>query len=151
MRTIGVRKQVAPTEYFDEVVALSALNTYLPRCDWLVLACPLNAETRRLLDSRRIALLPHSAGVVNIARGELIDEPALIHALQNGSLGWAFLDVFAVEPLAQDSPLWALPNVLVSPHNAGASSGTYARGVGIFLDNLQYYVHSEPLQNEAYQ
>ena len=151
MRTIGVRKQVAPTEHFDDVVALRALDRHLPNCDWLLLACPLNAETRGLIDARRLALLPHSAGVVNIARGELIDEPALINALQNGTLAWAFLDVFAVEPLAHDSPLWALPNVLVSPHNAGASSGTYARGVGIFLDNLQHYVHSEPLQNEASQ
>jgi phosphoglycerate dehydrogenase-like enzyme len=104
MRTIGVRKQVGPTTHFDEVVALSALDSYLPRCDWLILACPLNAETRGLIDARRLALLPRSAGVVNIARGELIDEPALISALQSGTLGWAFLDVFAVEPLAHDSP-----------------------------------------------
>ena len=149
MRTVGVRRSDAPVEHFDRMLPISQLDTALPACDWLVLACPLTPETRGLMDRRRLALLPRSAGLVNVARGELIDEPALADALAGGRLRCAYLDVFAVEPLPKDSPLWGLPNVLISPHNAGASTGTYARGVEIFLRNLSSYARSEPLENEA--
>jgi phosphoglycerate dehydrogenase-like enzyme len=149
MTTIGVRKRVQPTAHFDEVHALSEIDALLPRCDWLVLACPLNAETRGLMDARRVALLRPSAGFVNIARGEIVDEAALADALGAGRLGHAYLDVFVTEPLARESPLWKLPNVMISPHNAGASSGTYARGVEIFLRNVDNYVNGRALENEA--
>lgn len=149
VRTVGVRRRVAPTPHFDEVIALSTLDARLPGCDWLVLACPLVPETRGLVDARRLALLPHTAGLVNIARGEIVDEDALARALAAGALMGAFLDVFLVEPLPKASPLWGLPNVIVSPHNAGASSGTYARGVEIFLRNLEHYLRDEPMENEA--
>lgn len=150
VKTIGVRRSAAPMEYFDRMLPLSGLDTVLPGCDWLVLACPLAPETRGLMDRRRLALLPHTAGLANIARGELVDEPALVEALASDRLRCAYLDVFTVEPLPQDSPLWGLPNVLISPHNAGASRGTYARGVEIFLRNLSSYLRSQPLENEAY-
>ena len=149
MRTVGIRRRAAPAPHFDEVLAPSALDAQLPKCGWLVLACPLSAETRGMIDARRLALLPRTAGFVNIARGELVDETALAAALGNGRLRCAYLDVFTAEPLARDSPLWRLPNVLISPHNAGASTGTYARGVEIFLRNLDAYVHGKPLENEA--
>src|SRR6185295_14352182 len=128
---------------------LSQLDSVLPACDWLVLACPLVPETRGLMDRRRLALLPRTAGLANIARGELADESALAEALAGGRLRCAYLDVFTVEPLPQESPLWGLPNVLISPHNAGASTGTYARGVEIFLRNLASYLRAQPLENEA--
>ena len=149
MKTIGIRRHAAPAPYFDEVLPPSALDTQLPKCGWLVLACPLSAETRGMIDARRLALLPPTAGFVNIARGEIVDEAALIEALSNGRLRCAYLDVFTQEPLPTDSPLWRLPNVLVSPHNAGASTGTYARGVEIFLRNLDAYLRGKPLENEA--
>src|SRR5450759_2405907 len=136
-------------EHFDQVQALSALDTLLPGCDWLILACPLVPETRNLLDARRLALLPRTAGLINIARGEIIDEAALTDALSDGRLHCAYLDVFTVEPLAPESPLWGLPNVLISPHNAGASAGTYARGVEIFLGNLGCYLAGQALKNET--
>src|SRR5262249_17333860 len=118
MRTIGIRRSQAPLEHFDRIAPLSALDTLLPQCDWLVLAAPLVAERRGLMDRRRLALLGPGAGLVNVARGELIDEPALADALANGRLRCAYLDVFTVEPLPKDSPFWRLPNVLISPHNA---------------------------------
>jgi len=149
MKITGIRRSSAPAEHFDRVLPLTMLDTVLPTCDWLVLACPLVPETRGLMDRRRLALLPRSAGLANIARGELIDEPALAEALAGGRLRCAYLDVFTVEPLPRESPLWGLPNVLISPHNAGASTGTYARGVEIFLRNLQSYLRSQPLENEA--
>lgn len=149
MQTLGIRRRVAPAEHFDQVLPLSALDSVLPKCDWLVLACPLAPQTHGLIDARRLALLPRTAGLVNIARGEIVDEAALTDALSNGRLRCAYLDVFAAEPLASASRLWGLPNVLISPHNAGASAGTYARGVEIFLRNLDGYLGGRPLENEA--
>jgi D-2-hydroxyacid dehydrogenase (NADP+) len=149
VRTVGIRRSLTPAPHFDEVIALTDLDERLPTCDWLVLACPLVAQTRGLIDARRLALLPKSAGLVNIARGEIVDEAALARALAEGALMGAFLDVFLLEPLPKGSPLWKLPNVIVSPHNAGASSGTYARGVEVFLRNLERYLRNEPMENEA--
>ena len=149
MQTIGIRRHAAPSPHFDEVLPPSALDALLPKCGWLVLACPLTPETRGMIDARRLALLPRTAGFVNVARGEIVDETALAAALSNGRLRCAYLDVFMQEPLARDSPLWRLPNVLISPHNAGASTGTYARGVEIFLRNLDAYLRGKPLANEA--
>ncbi len=149
MKTVGIRRHAAPAPHFDEVLAPSALDAQLPKCGWLIIACPLSAETRGMIDARRLALLPHTAGFVNIARGEIVDEAALTAALSNGRLRCAYLDVFVQEPLARASPLWRLPNVLISPHNAGASNGTYARGVEIFLRNLDAYLNGRPLENEA--
>jgi phosphoglycerate dehydrogenase-like enzyme len=149
LKTTGIRRSSAPSEHCDRVLPLSQLDTVLPACDWLVLACPLTAETRGLMDRRRLALLPAGAGLANVSRGEVIDEPALAEALAAGKLRCAYLDVFAVEPLPVESPLWGLSNVLISPHNAGASTGTYARGVEIFLRNVANYLQSRPLENEA--
>jgi phosphoglycerate dehydrogenase-like enzyme len=149
MKTIGIRRNQAPLEYFDRIAPLSGLDTLLPQCDWLVLAAPLVPETRNLMDRRRLALLKPTAGIANVARGELIDETALAEALASRRLRCAYLDVFTMEPLPADSPLWRLPNVLISPHNAGASTGTYGRGVEIFLRNLESYLSRKPLVNEA--
>jgi phosphoglycerate dehydrogenase-like enzyme len=149
MKTIGIRRNAAPAEHFDQVLPPPALDGLLPACDWLVIACPLAPETRNLIDARRLALMKPSTGIANIARGEIIDEAALADALRAGRLRHAYLDVFHTEPLPAESPLWALPNVLISPHNAGASTGTYARGVEIFLRNLSNYLNTRPLENEA--
>ncbi len=149
MRTIGLRRQAQPAEFFDEVRGLEAIDTVLPRCDWLVLACPLNAQTRGLMDARRLALLPRGAGLVNIARGEIVDEAALIESLASGHLLGAYLDVFAKEPLPPESPLWTLPHVLMTPHSASASLGTRQRGAELFLRNLQAYLQGAALESEA--
>ena len=149
MKTIGIRRSVAPANYFDQMLPPTALDGLLPACDWLVIACPLAPETRNLIDARRLALMKPTAGIANIARGEIVDEAALVAALQAGRLRHAYLDVFHTEPLPAESLLWRLPNVLISPHNAGASTGTYARGVEIFLRNLDSYLTGRVLENEA--
>jgi D-2-hydroxyacid dehydrogenase (NADP+) len=149
VHTIGLRRQVQPAPYFDEVLGLEAIDGLLPRCDWLVLACPLNEQTRHLVNARRLALLPHGAGLVNIARGEIVDEAALIAALESGHLLGAYLDVFAQEPLPPGSPLWTLPNVLMTPHSASASLGTRQRGAALFLRNLRAYLQGAPLESEV--
>ncbi len=112
------------------------LDELLPRADWLLLACPLTDRTRGLVGARQLQLLPPHAHLVNVARGEVVDEPALIAALQGGRIAGAFLDVFAREPLPADSPLWSLPNVIATPHCAGFSTGNEGRVARLFLEHL---------------
>jgi phosphoglycerate dehydrogenase-like enzyme len=109
----------------------------LPRTDWLVLACPLTEQTRGLVSAAHLAALPQGAHLINVARGEVVDELALIAALQSGHLAGAYLDVFAQEPLPAASPLWAMPQVIVTPHCAGFSDGNAQRVAQMFLDQLQ--------------
>jgi phosphoglycerate dehydrogenase-like enzyme len=149
VRVIGVRRHAVETEHVDEIHTPDQLASLLPQCDWLTLACPLTDETRGLFDAAMLARLPRGARVINISRGEIVDEPALIAALQSEHLGGAYLDVFAQEPLPADSPLWDMPNVFVSPHNASASAGNDARINAIFLDNLKRWRRNEPLVNEV--
>lgn len=150
VRVIGVRRNVAPAENFDEVRHLSELDALLPTCDWLVLACPLSDDTRGLMDERRFRLLPKHAGFVNMSRGEVVDEAALTRVLASGHLRGAYLDVFTHEPLTAESPLWTMPNVIITPHNSSTGTGNYRRGVEIFLRNLEAYLRGEAvLENEV--
>ncbi len=149
LRVIGVRRSAAKTPHVDELRTPAELDAVLARCDWLVIACPLTPETRNMVDAALLAKLPDGARVMNIGRGEIVDEPALIAALESGRLGGAYLDVFAQEPLPADSPLWTLPNVLVTPHNSAASAGNDARVNAIFLDNLTRWQRQQPLVNEV--
>jgi len=119
------------------------------RADVIVNATPLTPETRGLVDAAAIAALPKGARVINVARGEIVDEPALIEALRSGHLAGAYLDVFETEPLPPESPLWELPNVLVTPHNSSAAAGNDARVLEIFLDNLARWHRGAPLVNEV--
>jgi D-2-hydroxyacid dehydrogenase (NADP+) len=152
LHVIGLRRTPGkPHEAADETHAYAALPQLLPRCDWVVLACPLTSETRRIINAGTLALLPRGARLINVCRGGVVDEAAVIEALKSGQLGGAHLDVFEQEPLPPDSPLWSLPNVIVSPHNAQASAGNDARAMQIFLDNLPKWARGEPLRNEQPQ
>ncbi len=136
LRVVVVRRSSASCGPGVQSVAAPALHQVLPSADWLVLACALTPETRGMIGARELALLPAHCGVINVSRGDVVDESALIDALRKGHLGGAYLDVFAREPLPEDSPLWDLPNVLVTPHSAGFSDGNEERVADIFLDNL---------------
>jgi phosphoglycerate dehydrogenase-like enzyme len=129
------------------VIGLDAMNDALPEMDALVLCCPLTSETRGLLDARRLRLLPRGAIVVNIARGPLIDEDAMVGALADGHLGGACLDVFVAEPLPGDSPLWGMSNVIVSPHSASTVENENALITELFCDNLRRWLGGQPLRN----
>ena len=129
--------------------AVHAASQLLPQADWLVLCCPLSAETRYLVDRRRSRCCRAAPHVVNVARGDVVDEDALIAALRSGALAGAYLDVFAHEPLPSDSPLWTLPNVIVTPHSAGFSDGNEERVARMFLDNLGRWARGEPLAGLA--
>jgi phosphoglycerate dehydrogenase-like enzyme len=139
----------AATPPAAETVSYERLGEVLPRADWLVLACPLSERTRGLVDAAALARLPAGARLVNVARGEVVDEAALIDALQTGAVAGAFLDVFAQEPLPAVSPLWELPNVIVTPHTAGHSDGNERRVAAIFLDNLRRWAQGQPLLNRV--
>jgi glyoxylate/hydroxypyruvate reductase len=131
----------------DELHEAERLDEILPRLDALVLSTPHTSSTHRLIDARRLALLRPGALLVNIARGDVVEEPALIEALRSGRLGMAALDVFQEEPLPPQSPLWDLPNVLVSPHSASTVEHENVRIVDLFCDNLRRYLAGQQLRN----
>lgn len=150
LRVIGVRRSpLRPEDQVDALYPPQQLDSLLPQADWLVIATPLTAQTRGLINASRLAALPQGARVINVGRGEIIDEPALISQLQSGHLGGAYLDVFATEPLPTDSPLWQLPNVLISPHNSAAAQGNEERVYQLFLKILSALHRGVPLTNLA--
>jgi phosphoglycerate dehydrogenase-like enzyme len=147
LKLIVVRSSSRSAAAGIETVAYESLRDVLPRADWLLLACPLTDRTRGLVDARALAVMPAGAGLVNVARGEVVVERELVAALQAGRLAKAYLDVFETEPLPADSPLWALENVILTPHCAGQSDGNNARIAGIFLDNLRRRLAGQPMVN----
>lgn len=133
---------------FARVVGVEALEDVLAEADVLVLAAPLTAVSRGVMDARRLALLPHGAIVVNVARGALLDDDALVAALDAGRLRGAALDVFPEEPLSAGHACWAHPRVLVTPHISGVSPAHHwERALGLFEDNWRRWVAGEPLRN----
>ena len=148
MRTLGLRRSPAPCEGVDEVrTGPEGLAPLLARSDYVVLAAALTGETRALIGADQLARMKPDAWLVNIAWGGLVDEPALIAALQAGRIGGACLDVFAQEPLPPDSPLWDLPNVYVAPHDSsGGTAVLRRRQADLFLENLRRFDRGEPLQ-----
>lgn len=118
--------------------------------DWIILAAPSTGDTRAILGAAEFAAMKPGAGIVNIARGELIDQPALIAALKHEHVGGAFLDVTTPEPLPADHPLWAAPNCIVTMHMAGRSqTSMFPRAAARFVDNLHRYMRGEPLLHEV--
>jgi glyoxylate/hydroxypyruvate reductase A len=130
-----------------ELSDVDRLEEVLPGTEVLVLCTALTPETENLISAERIALLPEGAAVVNISRGQVIDEDALIDALRSGRLGGAALDVFREEPLPADSPLWDLDNVLISPHSASTVESENATLTALFIENLARYRAGEALLN----
>jgi phosphoglycerate dehydrogenase-like enzyme len=126
---------------------LTQLDDVLSRADWVASALPLNSDTERIFNADRFARMKKGARFINVGRGELCDEDALITALQSGHLAGAGLDVFAVEPLPSESPLWDMDNVIVTPHSSGTSGRSGSRAAHIFLSNFEHWVKGEPLTN----
>jgi phosphoglycerate dehydrogenase-like enzyme len=147
LQIVVVRSSVTPAGEGIETVDFESMGQVLPRADWLVLACPLTEKTRGLVDARALAAMPRGASLVNVARGEVVVERELIAALRSGQIASAYLDVFETEPLAKDSPLWEMENVIVTPHCAGQSDGNNARIAGIFVDNLGRRLAGRPMVN----
>lgn len=150
LKVIGIRRSPQrPGDPVDELHPPQKLAELLPRADWLIIASPLTAETRGLVNADLLARLPRGAHIINIGRGEIIDEAAMIEALRAGQLGGAYLDVFEKEPLPAESPLWDLPKVIISPHNSAAASGNDERVYRMFVANLEQWHQKQALTNEV--
>ena len=149
MRTMGFRRQQKPVDSVDEVLTgPEGLSRLVEESDYIVLAAALTEGTRQVLGKEQIAQLKNTAWVINIARGALIDQEALTIALQERRIGGACLDVFTQEPLPTDSPLWDLPNVLITPHDShGGGQALAKRRKEVFIDNLRRFAAGEPLEN----
>jgi phosphoglycerate dehydrogenase-like enzyme len=149
MRVTAIRRKLTEPKpaFVDRIAGPEHLADALRGCDVLVIAAPSIAETDRMISAEGLALLNHGAIVINVARGKIIDEAALIAALQSGYLGGAVLDVFEREPLDPQSPLWALPNVIISPHVSGVRPDHWDDVIDLFGENLQRFERAEPLLN----
>ena len=124
-----------------------ALASMASECDFLVLTVPLTPETRGMVNAKVLDSMKSSAYLIDVSRGGVVDQGALVEALKEGKIAGAALDVYPVEPLPESSPLWELPNVILSPHVAGTSGEYLARAADLFAENLRRYVANEPLLN----
>lgn len=152
MRIIGVDPMLPESEKPDYVEKLvrpdkSQLHEALSEADLVAICCPLTKQTYHMFGEAEFSRLKPTAYVINIARGKIIDEPALIKALKEKKIAGAGLDVFEQEPLPKESELWDLPNVIVTTHSAGGSPQTTQRGVDILCENLKRFVSGQPLIN----
>jgi phosphoglycerate dehydrogenase-like enzyme len=146
MRVTGIRSTPQPHPACERVVGIEALDEVLPETEFLLLSCPLTPATRKILDRRRIGLLPRGAGVVNIGRGPLIEQDALCDALDAGALAGAILDVFDPEPVPSDDRIWTTRNTVMTPHVSVDDEVTYIpRSLDIFFANLAAFERGEPL------
>ena len=147
MRVTGMRRSDAPLPDVDKVFERAGLHAMLREADFLVLAAPHTPETEGMIGEAELAVMKPTAVLINIGRGALVDEDALIRALEEKRLAGAALDVLREEPPPQDSPLWEMPNVIISPHSASTVTQENARITEIFCDNLRRYLSGQPLRN----
>jgi phosphoglycerate dehydrogenase-like enzyme len=148
MDVLALRRTASGSSAPVQPIARGDLRAVIPSLDALVVTCPLTRETFHLVGREELRSLAPTAVVVNVGRGAVIDEAALVDVLMEGRIAGAALDVFESEPLRSDSPLWGLPNVLVTPHTATGSFDENRLIVELFLDNLARYVAGQPLENQ---
>lgn len=143
---LGARRR-GDSPFEDGVSSGDTWRAQLGQADFVVLALPATPETRGILGAQELAAMKAGAWLINVARGSLVDEDALVDALSSGHLGGAALDAFQVEPLPRAHPFWTLPNVLLSPHSSWRSSRLDEREVTLFSDNLQRFIDGDRLRN----
>ncbi len=148
-RVIGVRRSASSAPYADEICPMDRLGDKLGDADVIVLCCPHSSETDRLVDAAFLARVKPGAVLVNVARGGVVEDAALLAALDSGRVGTAVLDVFDPEPLPRSSPYWKHPAVRLTGHCSFAGNGTRARADDLFIANLPRYVAGEALVNEV--
>jgi len=147
MHVIGVREHPERgASGAHEVVGYDALDSALARADFVVLAAPLTERTRHLIDDRRLQVLKPTAFLINVSRGALVDEAALVTALRERRIAGAALDVFEQEPLSRWSPLWKMPQVLITPHTAFLTENVWQRHYEVFAANLKRFLAGQPLE-----
>ena len=149
MRVIGVRRRVEPVPGIERIVPPERLAEVAAEADYLAIAAPLTPATRGAVSREVIGRMKQTAWIVNIARGAIVDEDALVDALRDGRLGGAGLDTLTVEPLPPDHPLWTLQNVIITPHSSNSSPRVRERTLALFVENLRRFKASEPLLNRV--
>lgn len=147
MTVLGVRARPKATRHVHEVGGVDALPGFLARADYVLVCAPLTESTRGLLGAHAFSAMKPTAVLVDISRGGVVDEGALLASLREGRLGGAALDVFATEPLPTEHPFWGFDNVIVTPHCSSVYRGWEAASVRLFADNLSRYRRGEPLLN----
>lgn len=148
-RVIGCRRHPDPSDPADVTVTPEGLAEVVGEADVVVLSAPATAETTRLVDAGFISRMRPDSVLVNVARGALVDEDALLAGLDRGAPGAAVLDVFETEPLPAGHPFWTHPRVRVTPHNAAGGTGRHVRQADLFAENLERYLAGEPLINDV--
>ena len=147
MRLAGVNRSGSPHPVIPEIVPQSSLRAAAAGADWLIVTAPYTPETAGLVGRDLIAALPPRARIVNVSRGELLDEDALADAVREKRLAGAILDVFRVEPLPKEHPFWTMEEIVVLPHTTWRSPQVRARQIDLFVDNLRRFLAGEPLRN----
>ncbi|WP_392535104.1 D-2-hydroxyacid dehydrogenase [Nostoc sp. C117] len=147
VRVWGSRRHPEPLPNFDKVVGVDEWRSLLPQADYVVIATPLTPETKSLIDEAALRSMRPSAYLINIARGAIVDETALVTALREGWIAGAGLDTVATEPLPAESPLWSLPNAFITPHCSALSPRLKKRIAELFIDNLKRYQTGQSLRN----
>ena len=149
MKVIGLKRHPGPVDDFDEIGGMDRLHEALGRADYVLLLTPLTQETRRLMGAAEFAAMKRTAVFLNLSRGGTVDEDALTAALRDGVIAGAGLDVFGQEPLASDSPLWDMENVLITPHVAGILPQYMELAADCFIRSCGRYRRGEPLPNRV--
>lgn len=148
LRTIGIWRNPKPTEGFDEIGGPDDLDDFLPRADFVVVTTPLTTETLGLIDARRLGLMKPTAGLINMGRAQVVDYDALAKSLSEGAIAGAVLDVFDPEPLPADSPLWDVPNLILTPHTSSDDLVRYTPlTLDLIFENLRRLLADEALLN----
>jgi D-2-hydroxyacid dehydrogenase (NADP+) len=150
MRIWGVtRSGNGDSTHAEKIVPVAQLNEALPHADYVVISAPETSETKHLIGSEQIARMKRGARLINVARGSLLDETALLNGLVSGALGGAALDVTGVEPLPAQSPLWRAPNLFITPHTSAISERLWLRETELFLNLLDEWFEGKPLSNRV--
>lgn len=150
MKVIAIRENPAKgTGPADEVYGLAQLDELLPKADFVLLCTPVTAATTGIINKERLNKMKFGAYLINVARGPLIDDAALVEALQQQRIAGAALDVFTEEPLPADSPFWSLENVLITPHTAAVTEKLWERHYELIVENLNRFLAGKPLLNEV--
>jgi len=147
MRVIGTKRRPGPVENIDHVFPANELKKHLPEADYVVVVAPHTPETEGLLGEEEFTAMKKQCYFINVGRGMVADEVAMIRALEEKRIAGAYLDCFAIEPLPTNNPLWELPNVFLVPHDSHSSPKIGDRLVAQFCENLRRYVSGEPLLN----
>lgn len=147
VKILGINASGKNVNHFHQCFSIDKINDIVPQCDFIVIATPYTDETHHLIDENVFASMKEGTYLINIARGSIIDENALVSNLKSGKIKKAALDVFEVEPLPEDSPLWEMDNVIISPHNSWASEMYSRRRYDIAYENMIRYINKESLVN----